>query len=99
MNSYGVGNLIRLSVTFTELVGQTPIDPTDVTLYIQNPDGTVDEFTYLDSQIVRDGVGLYHYDLPNPESGYYYYRFEGSGTIVAASNGQFNSIPSPFGSL
>lgn len=99
MNRYEVNNLIRLSVQFQVLIGSVPVDPTSVKLLVKKPDQTVDTYTLADGQVIRDSVGNYHYDLVNAQCGYYYYQFEGGGNIIAEQSGQFNSFPSPFGSL
>jgi hypothetical protein len=99
VNTYGINNLVHLSVQFTQLVGNTPIDPTTITLLVRAPDQTIATYTYAASQIIRDGVGAYHYDLDVTQTGYYNYQFEGGGNLICQSNDQFQSLPSPFGSL
>jgi hypothetical protein len=98
INKYIVGNIVVLSAKFLDATN-TLIDPTTVTLYVRNPDYTVNTFVYNSSDIVKNGVGLYSYNLPNIEYGYYTYRFEGAGNVVCAQNGQIESVATPIGSL
>jgi hypothetical protein len=76
--------------------GNTPTDPTTVRVRWKVHGGTETVWTYgTDSQVVKDGTGLYHADIPVAEVGLYYYRIEGTGTVQAAEEGTFLS-ESPF---
>lgn len=89
VNSYFVGETVRISVTFTDSDG-TPTDPDTVTLNIRNPDGDLQPVTYNPGDIVRDSVGLYRYDIaPADVGGYWHYRWEGDGTVEAAQEESF----------
>jgi hypothetical protein len=89
-NFYDIGNIIRLSVAFTEIDGTTPIDPTAIQLNVRLFGGDVQSFTYANAQVLRDGAGLYHYDYMPDQAGLYYYRYFGTGAAVAAGDGQFS---------
>jgi hypothetical protein len=60
-----------------------------VTLRIKQPDATIVVHNYP-GDIMRDGTGAYHYDLAIGESGDWYYRFEGTGAVEAASETLFH---------
>lgn len=93
-NNYFVGNLIQLSVAFLN-TALAPTDPSTVTLRVLPPDGTVQVFTYALSQVIRYSAGNYYYNFPVTLPGPHYYRFEGGGTLVAASDSSFIAAQSP----
>lgn len=95
VNQYMIGNVVRLAVQFQD-INKNPVDPGTVTLWVRNPDYSEDEFQFGTAEIIRDGVGNYHFNLPNSQSGYYNYRWEGEGNVVVANDSQINSIPSVF---
>ena len=93
-NVYDVGDKIRLSVTFTS--GVTPTDPTAVVCKVKEPDGTITTATYALAQIIKDSAGVYHYDTTIDQAGRHWYRFEGTGTVVAAAEADFMARESEF---
>jgi hypothetical protein len=91
-NSYDVGDLIRLSITFK--VGSTPTDPTTITFRILSPDGTVTEYIYAtDDELVRDSDGVYHVDWIPDVKGVWAYRWEATGAVIEAEQAKFNVRP------
>lgn len=84
-NSYPFGSLIRFSVAFTQVGTTTPVDPTDVALSILQLPNASQVFTYLGGQIIRDGVGLYHYDFLPSAPGRWQYAFKGTGAVEAGT--------------
>lgn len=82
-----IGNTSRLSCTFTDENNQ-PADPTTVTVTIKTPNAGASVFTPI-----RDGVGVYHYDLALTVAGDYGYRFKGTGAITAQSADQHFTVP------
>jgi hypothetical protein len=78
---YEVGDVARVSVAFTDITGAAA-DPTVVTLTVQAPDNT--QATYTPT---HDSTGAYHYDLPIALPGSYFYRFTGTGAVVAVQEG------------
>ncbi|HUY68594.1 MAG TPA: hypothetical protein VMV79_04770 [Alphaproteobacteria bacterium] len=87
-NFYDCGDVVRLSADFSD-IGGTLADPSAITLRVKQPDATVAVYTYP-SDVMRDGAGAYHYDLSISEPGDWYYRFEGSGAVQAASESLFH---------
>jgi hypothetical protein len=61
MASYG-GTVAAPTLGFRDSTG-TLIDPGVVTLKFKDPTGAVTSYTYGGGQIIRDGTGLYHYDV------------------------------------
>lgn len=91
MASYSVGQLVRLSVAFT--ISGVATDPTTVTLKVKDPTGTETTYTYAAAQIVKDSTGNYHMDYTVPAHlGYYFYGYEGAGTVIASSESSFAGI-------
>lgn len=83
-NQYYVGSKPRLSADF-KLSGVLT-NPTAVTFKARTPSGTVTTYVYgTDAQLVRLATGQYYVDLPVTEQGEWWYRFEGTGTVTAAS--------------
>lgn len=89
MNTYDTGDQVRLSVLFTDSDGNAA-DPTVVTVKYINPLGTVTERTYEDDPaVIRDGTGEYSTDFVVSRPGSWHYRWQSTGAITAASEGQF----------
>jgi len=76
-NSYHVDDIVRLSARFE--LSNTLTDPVTVTLKITPPSSVA---SWL-SPVIKDSVGLYHYDYTPPVPGTYKYRFYGAGTVEA----------------
>lgn len=89
MNSYDIGSSTNLVASFINSVG-IAVDPTTVILRIKNPKGIVSVNTPTNT-----GVGLYSYELALDIAGVYYYRFEGTGTAIAAADSSLTVVPSP----
>ena len=78
---YDTGDVVRITNTFTNFAG-AGTNPSTVVLTIRTPAG-------VDSTpaTVSDGSGVYRYDLTLNEEGDWYYRWQGTGAIVAAVEG------------
>jgi hypothetical protein len=88
MNSYDVGDLVRLSATFE--VSDVATNPTATTFKIKVPSGTVTTYVYgTDAQLVRDSTGHFHVDWSVTESGPHYWRMAGTGSAQAAEESAF----------
>lgn len=92
-DAYVVGNMVRVSVTFTDET-DAAVDPEGVTLAYKQPGGTATTLTYgTDEEIVRDNVGQYH-ALLTLAAGAWYYRWAGTGDGAAAGEGAFDMTAS-----
>lgn len=93
MANYLVGETIRLSATFVDNAGDV-INPTVVTVEIKERDATTNTvYVYgVDSELVKDGVGLYHCDYLAVTAGMYDYSFIGSGAIGASAKQSYFRI-------
>lgn len=87
MTSYVIGDLVRLKVTWRDAAGAL-VDPTTITCRVKNPAGTVTVYTYALGQVVRESIGVYHYDVDTSAlNGTWSYRWEGTGAAVGAEEG------------
>lgn len=82
-NVYTIGQQVRLTATFKNSAG-TATDPTGVVLKYSAAGGTVTTKTYGTDAIVKSSTGVYYFDLVLSTAGEWWYRWEGSGAIVAA---------------
>ena len=88
MNSYQPGNNVTLSVQFNTLAG-VAVDPTAIALRVVDPNGIETDYTYAASQVTKIGVGSYSCMIPVLTSGYWNYRWEGTGAVYAAMESRF----------
>jgi uncharacterized protein YfaS (alpha-2-macroglobulin family) len=95
MAVYTKGAVVRLSAMFKQ--NNTPLDPSIVRVRIKDPNGKVTQYVYGNtSDVIRESIGLYHYDLSLPQSGRWFYKFESSGNGQAAAEGSVEVTPSDF---
>lgn len=87
--TFDVGNQIRLLAVFTDVDGAL-IDPTTVDVSIKKPDRSI-----VTATATRLSLGNYYYDVVLDQVGYWYYRFVGSGLVVAAADSSFTVDNSP----
>ncbi|MGB1226152.1 MAG: hypothetical protein ACPHCN_18695 [Mycobacterium sp.] len=80
VNAYDVGDVVRLTGTFA--VGGTNTDPSTVTLYVEDPSGNVDTYTYA-ATVTKSAEGIFTYDLAIDEAGTWSYRWVGTGAAAA----------------
>lgn len=96
MNSYFVGNVVRVQGNLADLDG-TLGDPGGVVVKHRSPTGVVTSKTYgTDAEVVRVGVGIYQVDIVANLEGIWHYRFESSVSRAAASEGRFTVRESQF---
>lgn len=78
------GQSVRVKGTFT-LVG-VAADPATAIMKYRNPAGTVVTKIYpTDSEVIREGVGIYYIEIPMATAGRWWVRSESTGSVVAAS--------------
>lgn len=90
-----VGSLVRLQVTFTNAAAAAA-DPTAISLKVQKPDGTETTYTYALAELMKSGTGIYYRDVTIDAAGAWYYKFAGTGAIVAAAEDSFAVEDSQF---
>lgn len=87
-NVYAKDSLVRVSSEFT--VASADTDPTIVKCYYKDPNNSVTTLTYgTDNALVRDATGKYHVDISASTAGNWWYRFEATGSVVAANEAEF----------
>ena len=60
INSFDLGDLIELKITFRNDAGAVT-DPTSPTLAVHKPDGTTTTYVHpTDAALVKDSTGVYH---------------------------------------
>lgn len=85
-----VGQVVRIHAEILGDNGQ-PADPGTLALHTRVGGGEVTVRTYgVDAELVRDGVGLYHADLPLEASGVLYYRWETDAPHAGAGEGKLS---------
>ena len=84
INSYPVGQLVRLTATFK--VGATLTNPTTVTASLKDPDAVV-----TNPGTSNPSTGVFTADVTPTKKGRHAYRFVGTGACVAACEGEFNA--------
>lgn len=93
-NSYDVGNAVQCSAIFTSQAG-VATDPTTVTLRVLPPSGPTQVFTLALGQVIKSSTGNFYYNFPTTIPGPHYYRYEGTGALIAAGDGSFIVTASP----
>ena len=84
-NTYELDTTIQLTGTFADSLTGELADPTTITLFVLNPQGVNNSYTYAASQVVRVGVGIYTYTFTPDASGEWLYKWQGEGTVIATS--------------
>jgi hypothetical protein len=78
------------AAAFTDLDG-TATDPTAVLLMVVKPDQTALVYGWpdaaTDGTLTRESAGRFYMDVDIDQSGSWRYRLEGTGAVVAASEG------------
>lgn len=96
MDSFVVGNLVRVSVVFTNTAGAA-VDPTVVKCLVRTPAGVTTTLTYgTDAALIKATTGSYYLDVDASSEGIWYYRFYSTGTGQAAADGAFAISDSVF---
>lgn len=88
MNTFDIGDMVRLGATFT--TGGVATDPTTVSLSVKPAGSTVTSYTWALAEITRTGAGVFFKDVPIVTySGTWNYRWVGTGVISTAEEGSF----------
>ena len=93
-NTYDIGDGIRLSGAFT--VSDVATDPTTITLKIKDAADNTASYTYALTQVSKSSTGSYYKDISLSTAGRWFYRWEGTGTVVAACEKWFTVRLSEF---
>ena len=101
MNSYYAGN--RLKITATFLAGTAYYDPSVITGYVMDTDGSVVTYVYnTDDELTRESAGVYNLSIEIPldaSKGLWRYGITGetpASTYISAQEGEFYVLDWPF---
>ena len=86
-NIYDVGDSIRLDALFT--VTGIAIDPTIIELDVRDPSGNTLSYSYAGGTVSRETTGKYFRDIFVGDSGQWWYRYFGTGTVITADEKYF----------
>lgn len=88
---YDIGDVVRCDVEFRDpAAANALVSPTAVVFKVKDPDGTITQKVYgTDVDVVRDATGKFHATVAPTKAGTWRYRFEGTGLVQAAEEGQF----------
>lgn len=76
-----LGTAVRITASFTNF-DEDAADPTTITIKISPPNRAEETYVYgTDPEIIREDVGVYHFDLPLDKRGHWYYRWIGTGAV------------------
>ena len=87
MSTIWPGSVVRISTAFT--VDDVYTDPATVSLIVTAPDGTQTTYAYADTEIEKDGTGLYHRDETAGDPGLWRWRWVGTGAAAGPDEGSF----------
>lgn len=85
-SKYDRGDVVRTQATFTDpFNGDAAIDPSTVYLSVRPSHGQTTTYTYgVDSEVVKDGVGIYHADIDVDTAGDWHFRWWSTGSGKAS---------------
>lgn len=83
MKTLDVGDRVRATGRFTNSAGSLA-DPTSVACTVRHPNGSASS-----PSVTRGSLGVYLADFSLDGPGHWFYRFTGTGLVVAAGEGQF----------
>jgi hypothetical protein len=90
MQVYDIGDRRKLSCEIRNEDGDLT-DPTTLTFTMREPDDAVTQFVYgTDTEVVRDGQGVFRVYWDCELAGFHNWRFEADGTVVVAAEAVFN---------
>ena len=98
-STYDIGDLVRITGTFTD-TGGTVGDPTTVNFLYDTPTSTAPTTATRTStstgsvgDIYRLSTGVYYYDVSSTGQGLYETRFTSTGTLAASGESWFSVRP------
>lgn len=92
--AYNRDTQVELTGTFRDS-DNALADPTEVTLQVRNPAGTVASYLYSLAEVTRDSLGVYSKAVTLDSSGVWHYRFKGTGALIAANWERLDVLDDP----
>jgi hypothetical protein len=87
-NTYDIGDIVRLSASYTD-TGGTPANPTTVAFVYERPSGSYSTETSTGPNVTNPSVGSFHLDVEIDEAGLWEYRVTSAGSIQASTEDYF----------
>lgn len=81
MKRFSRDTAVRFRAVFT--VDGADTDPTTITFYIKEPDGTETAYTYVNAEIFKEATGIYYKDVVLDAEGRWACRAVGTGACRA----------------
>lgn len=98
---YDQGDQVLMRHTFYTLDDGSAANPTTATFSTLAPDGTATDHVYgVDSNVIRDSTGNYHYHLTVDQAGDWHWKWRGSSAAPGVTNveeGSFYVRQTPIG--
>lgn len=93
--SYSLGATVRSTFrTFSDPERTIPADPTTATVTVHPPgDDPVVQAWPADPEVVRESLGVFHYDTVNVAEGHYELLWQAAGAVVASWTDSFDVRP------
>jgi hypothetical protein len=85
MAKYEIDTSIQIEGVFLNALSNVYIDPSEVQLFIMDPDGNVTDYTTLNGGVTRQQVGYYTVTIVPGISGTWTYKWQGTGVAPATS--------------
>lgn len=96
MSQYDIGDRRKLVCEVRD-EDNVLTDPTVLTFKMLEPDEVETEYVYgTDAEVVKDSTGIYHVYWDCTQQGVHYWRYEATGTVVAAEEAHFYIRESKF---
>ena len=87
MTTINIGDDVRIFGTV--LLGGVPTDPVTMKITVTRPDTSTFFYEYpTDPEVVRDGVGQFHYDLGITQAGAWTWAWDSDNSFVATGDGE-----------
>lgn len=85
---------VRWRGVFT--VDDVDTDPTAVSLFVLEPNGTETEYSYINATVSKEATGIYYKDVVLDSEGLWHARMLGTGTCRAADIEAVRVVKDPF---
>lgn len=92
--AYSRDTQVELTGTFKDSADALA-DPTEVTLYVLDPAGTLTTYTYGAAEVTRDSLGVFSKAVTLDQTGAWHYRFKGTGALIVAGWKRLDVIDDP----
>lgn len=87
VRSFALGAPIKMGASFTD--AGNLVDPTEVTLVIEQPDGTKLTKTFGAGEVARVSQGVFKFVFTSTQAGRHYFVWKADGAYTAVDDGNF----------